>query len=413
MSSTMEVTYLSDEKPRVANWRLCVLSIGHGITHLRGAILPLVYPLLMKSMGFGYVDLGAMLTITRLIGGLLQGIWGFVARYVSGRNLITYENIGVGLGTGLCGLVHNYIELTGVVTLGQVAASPHHPIASAMLSKWFSSKRRGFAQAIHFAIANIATVVSPLIATILIPFIGWRNTLYLFSLPAFAVAVLLFKSLPSEMVAPKAKRGAAGKAQFLAPLKNPQIRRLILTASITAGGKGIGILQTFLPLFLLNQLHFSKVSTGILFTIFTFTSVIGPILCGRISDGFNRSRFLSFLLFGACVLSVCMALFAAINVWILTGLLLVFGMFAYGYSPIEQTLVSDITTHTEHASAYSLFFGITYGASALWPLILSFVVEHFGFIPFFLVVAASYLVGGIIYITGNWSPPLTNDTRSL
>ncbi|WP_245577985.1 MFS transporter [Alicyclobacillus herbarius] len=407
----MVVSYLSEDNPREANLRLSLLSTAHAITHMRGAILPLIYPLLMKSMGFGYVDLGTMLTITRVIGGLLQGAGGYLARYLSGRNIIAYENIGVGLGTGLCGLVHNYAELTGIVTLGQVAASPHHPVASSMLGKWFSRERRGAAQATHFAVANIATVVSPLIATVLIPLVGWRNTLYWLSLPAFAVAALLFVYLPSETVAPQSKHGAvhAGNG-FFGPLKNPRVRRLIATASVTAGGKGLGILQTFVPLFLLNQLHFSKGFTGILFTLFTVTSVVGPVLAGRLSDRFHRSKVLSFWLFGAAFLGIGLAFLASFNVWLLTVLLVVFGIFVYGYSPIEQTLVSDITAQSEHANAYSLFFGITYGASAVWPLILSFVVEHLGFTAFFLVVAASYVVGGLIYVTSNWSTPAASNT---
>ncbi|WP_067934993.1 MFS transporter [Alicyclobacillus kakegawensis] len=405
-------SYLSEDNLREAHLRLGVLSAGHAITHMPGAALPLIYPLLMKSMGFGYVDLGTMLTITRVIGGLLQGAGGFLTKYMSGRNIIAYENIGVGLGIGLCGFVHNYAELTTVVALGQVAASPHHPVASSMLSKWFSRERRGVAQATHFAVANIATVVSPLIATALIPLIGWRNTLYGLSLPAFAVAVLLFMCLPPEMVAaPQSKRGAVrSRDGFFSPLKNPRVRRLIVTASVTAGGKGLGILQTFLPLFLLNQMHFSKGFTGILFTLFTVTSVVGPVLAGRLSDKLNRSKVLSFWLFGAASLGICLAFMAAFNVWLLAVLLVTFGIFVYGYSPIEQTLVSDITSQAEHANTYSLFFGITYGASALWPLVLSLVVERLGFTPFFLVVAASYVVGGLIYVTGNWSAPTASNT---
>jgi len=414
MSVSPEFLYLSEQKPREARWRLQVLSAGHGVTHMRGAVLPLIYPMLMRTMGFGYVDLGIMLTITRLIGGLLQGIWGAVARYVSGRDLIVYENIGVGLGIGLCGLVHNLPELTGVVTLGQVAASPHHPIGSAMLSKWFSKKKRGAAQSFHFAAANVATVLAPLVATFLLKWVGWRDTVYLFMIPAILIAILIWFGLPSEMVAPKAKPGEKMiSSNFFVPLKDPLVRRLITVASITAGGKGIGILQIFLPLYLINQLHLSASITGIIFTIFSVASVVGPLLAGRLSDKYTRAKFLGFLLFGACILSTIVALWHPRNIWVLAILLLVMGLFVYGYSPVEQTIVSDITSSELQASAYSLFFGTTYAISALWPLALSLVVMHFGFTVMFLVIASSYLVGGIIYVQGKWtSPPNASNTTA-
>ncbi|WP_436663764.1 MFS transporter [Alicyclobacillus acidoterrestris] len=406
----VEHVYISDENPGAARWRLSILSAGHGVTHMQGAVLPLIYPLLMNSMGFGYVELGAMLTFTRLVNGFLQGIWGIVSRYVSGRNLIVMENVGVGLGIGLCGIAHNFLELTGLVTIGQIAASPHHPIGSAMLSKWFSRKKRGAAQAIHFATANVATVVCPLIATFLIAAIGWRKTLYLFMAPGFVVALLLLLTLPSEILVAKSKRQFAFTSGFLEPLKSPTVRRLIITASITAGGKGIGIMQTFLPLFFLNHLHYSKSVSGLLFTLFTVTSVIGPIVSGKLSDKFNRSKFLSFLLCGACVMSLSMITFSLTDssIGILVPVLMVMGMFVYGYSPVEQTIMSDITSQELQASAYSLFFAISYGASAVWPLILSIVVSHFGFTAFFTVVGLSYLAGAVIYWTGNWTPPASS-----
>ncbi|WAH35602.1 MFS transporter [Alicyclobacillus dauci] len=400
----LPMTYLSDESPGQARWRLGILSAGHGVTHMQGAVLPLIYPILMNSMGFGYVELGAMLTFTRLVNGFLQGIWGAVAKYISGRNLIVMENIGVAIGIGVCGLAHNFVELTGLVTFGQIAASPHHPIGSAMLSKWFSSKKRGSAQAIHFATANVATVICPLVATFLITAIGWRDTLYILTIPGLLIGLLILLSLPAEMLVTKSKNQLSFTAGFFEPLKSRHVRRLIATASITAGGKGIGIMQTFLPLFFLNHLHYSKSTTGILFTLFTVTSVIGPMVSGKLSDRFHRARFLSFLLYGACAMSLVMVIFssAVSNVWVLTPFLMIMGLFVYGYSPVEQTIMSDITSHELQASAYSLFFGMTFAASALWPLILSIIVSHLGFTAFFTVVGLSYLAGALIYWHGNW-----------
>ncbi len=70
--------------------------------------------------------------------------------------------------------------------------------------------------------------------------------------------------------------------------------------------------------------------------------------------------------------------------------------------------MSDITSQELQASAYSLFFAITYGASAVWPLILSIVVSHFGFTAFFIIVGLSYLAGAVIYWTGNWKPSVSS-----
>lgn len=91
---------------------------------MRGAVLPLVHPLLMSVTGFGYVQLGIMLSITRAAGSLLQGIWGPLARRFAPQRLIAGEQVGVALGLGLTAASHSYAELTGAVTFGQVTSAP-------------------------------------------------------------------------------------------------------------------------------------------------------------------------------------------------------------------------------------------------------------------------------------------------
>lgn len=410
MSATKSVSAdrLTEPEPREANRRLILLTSAHGVTHMRGSILPLIYPLLMKSMGFGYVDLGLMLSITRFIGGIMQGIWGSVSRIIPGKWLIVMENIGVSLGIGLVGVSHTYPELVGTVTLGQVAASPHHPIASSMLSRWFG-KKRGGALSMHFAGANFATVISPLIATFLLVRIGWHNTLFLFTIPGVLVAALIVFALPLEMNQIKSKARGTSRARFglemFRPLKDPQVRRLIATASVTAGGKGNGILQTFVPLLLIEGLHLPTVETGILFTVFTATSVVGPLLAGRISDRFNRPRFLSVLLLVSFASAVATGLFSSGSLWLLVPILVIFGLFVHAYSPVEQAVMGDISEQTLHEESYSLFYGITFGVSAAWPLFFSFILSQWGFGAVFFAIGATYLLGAWMYGTKDWSRP--------
>lgn len=75
-----------------------------------------------------------------------------------------------------------------------------------MISRWFG-KERGTALALQFSGANLAAVVSPLVATVLITRVGWQDTLYVFALPALAFAVLVLARLPGERLAVPAAAG--------------------------------------------------------------------------------------------------------------------------------------------------------------------------------------------------------------
>ena len=380
-------------------------------THMRGAVLPLIYPLLMPVMGFGFVQLGAMLSFTRVVGGLLQGIWGSVARRVPAQRLIAGEQVGVALGIGLAAASHSYGELTAAVTFGQVAQSPHHPLASAMLSRWFG-KERGTALAVHFSGANIATVLSPLLATFLIARWGWRDALYVFTVPCLACAALVLLKLPVERgLGASADAGpghgsgrrGGGLAEALVPLRDPMVRRLIYTASVTAGGKGIGVLQTLIPLLLVDGLHLSTAAAGLLFTCFTATSVAGPYLAGRLSDRFPRARFLSVLLAASAVACAATVVLIHGSIWGLMLALVALGLLVYGCSPVEQAILGDLTEGSLSEHAFSVFYALTFAASAIWPLALTVVLARWGFQATFVVVGLTYIAGMLLYGRGNWT----------
>ncbi|MBX5466208.1 MAG: MFS transporter [Firmicutes bacterium] len=396
-----------EERPWDLRARLGILTTAHAVTHMRGSLLPLLYPVLMRQMGFGYAQLGLMLSITRLFGGLLQGIWGPIAQRVPGKVLIALENLGVSLGIGMVGVSHNLPELTGAVTFGQVAASPHHPIASSLLSRWFGKSGRGHALSVHFAGGNFATVLSPLVATLLLTRLSWQTTLDLFMIPGVVVAGLVWWRLPGE-VAQGSGRTERGRwrqlGELCQPLRDAKVRRLIATGIVTAGGKGLGVLQTFVPLLFVRALHLGTVATGFWFTAFTATSVVGPLLLGRLSDRFDRPKFLSVLLAVSFVLTVALALGFRSGTVAAVALVVAMGMVVHAYGPVEQAILGDLTEAQLPEQAYSLFYGLTFGASAFWPLVLGVVLSRWGFTWLFLVIAATYLAGAWIYGTQDWRP---------
>lgn len=390
--------------PGEARRRLALVSLAHGVTHMRGAILPLLYPTLMRVMGFGYVELGLLLSITRLVSGALQGMWGTVARYIPGKYLIGGDNVGVGLGMLVVGMAHTYPELVGGVTVGQIAASPQHPIGSAMITRWFGRKLHGTSLSIHWAGANLVAVMTPVIATALLVRFGWQATLFVFSIPAMLVGILILLTLPREMVSAKAtpRTGLTWRHDFFAPLSDRRMRRLIIAASVTAGGKGIGVLQTYIPLFFHQQLRLGAWATGILFALFMMTSVIGPLIAGRLSDRFDRPKFLGLLFGGSCIAALLIALAAHGVIWVVLPILIVFGLLVYSCSPVEQAVVADMTSTELRASAYSLFFAITFIVGAVWPILLGAIVQYLGFSGLFSVLASSYLVAAVLYGRGRW-----------
>src|SRR5690242_5587030 len=72
------------------------VSAAHAVNHMYGALLPLVYPLLLVQFHFSYTVLGAVIALSNLSGGLMQAVFGYINRRVSARSLIGWENVVLG-----------------------------------------------------------------------------------------------------------------------------------------------------------------------------------------------------------------------------------------------------------------------------------------------------------------------------
>jgi hypothetical protein len=59
---------------------LTLVSLAHGINHAQAALKPLVFPLVLRELNFGYSELGIMLGVASAVGGSLQLAAGALGR---------------------------------------------------------------------------------------------------------------------------------------------------------------------------------------------------------------------------------------------------------------------------------------------------------------------------------------------
>jgi hypothetical protein len=65
---------------------------------------------------------------------------------------------------------------------------------------------------------------------------------------------------------------------------------------------------------------------------------------------------------------------------------------AFGNGAQLQALLADNSASDEEARAgFGAYFLLVHVAGGLWPLIIAFTMESFGFVPAFALIASSYL----------------------
>lgn len=397
--------------PRLIWTNLTVVTAAHAVIHATVVLMPLVYPILQEQYGYSYTQIGLLVGISSFAGGLLQLAFGYLGRYIARKTMIGIGNVLVGVGMFLTGTATNFPALMAWTILGRVGGSPQHPVGSSLLTETFGRERHGFALAAHVAGGNLGTLAVPLAGAALIARFGWQPTVMLFALPGLiaGTAVLLFAREPAARKAPGGAvvqaganpTGARGTAVFLAPLRNRGVLLIILASIVASGGRGVGVLTTYLPLYLRNNLNLPANEVALLFTLLLAGSVIGPLAAGRLSDMGGRRLLLLASYVSAALVTAALPLMVGKSspVWSLVVVIGLMGLTAYAESPLLQAYLSDHAPEHLKDAAFAWYFTLAFGIGSLWTTVLGGIIDRAGFAATFWVMAGSYLLAGAVVLT--------------
>jgi len=324
----------------------------------------------------------------------VPGLWWRDSR----KTLLGLGGIAQGLTVSLTGLAQSFGQVMVAQSLTRLAGSPQHPNGNALILDYFGRSHRGRALALHFAGGNVGTVLVPLTAALLLTTLGWRATLFWFALPGIVIGFIVMTAVTGD----REPSGAAGAArprlgrETWAILSHRDIRLVIGAQASAAGGRGLGAMATFVPLYLSQELGLSVMSTGALFTVLMLGSVVGPTLAGFVSDRIGARKPVLLTAYAASTLTTVILLnLGAAGSWLLPVVLFVLGSVVYAESPMLQSVTADATEDENPDMVFGLYHTIGFGAGAVWAAALGFLVEAFGFRAALYVMAASYVAAAL------------------
>jgi MFS family permease len=382
---------------------LTLISLAHGINHAQSALKPLVFPLVLRELNFGYSELGIMLGVAAAVGGVLQLFAGALGRVFPRHLILGIGNASVGICFVFVGLAQSYLQFFSWTVLSRVGGAAQHPVGSSLLSHHFQKKKLGTALATHFTAGNLGTAVIPLCAAILIGIWGWRVTVILFAVPAILVGVAMCIRLKDPARGQNAEHSRP--SSFLrdsgAAISDRNLRWILIAAVVAAGGSGHGIISSFLPLYLNHNLGMEATAVGIIFTLMNVGSIAGPMLCGKLADRYPPQRILltSYLLSAATTL--LLPWFGANFIGVALAAMML-GVTAFGTNPILQTLVAQTTSDRLRDTGFAWFYTATFLAGAIWSPAVGYLSEWLGLKAAFGAMAVSFIAAIVCVLCGRF-----------
>ena len=384
---------------KLAPWRrpVAVLTVSHAVQHLYNSGIALTYPFVIVAFHTSYTTLGIYLTISGVLGGLLQGATWLV-RKRSTRSVLGVQNVGLAVAVAAAG-ASGTLGLFGLARVfSALVYWPQHPLGSAYLTNRYP-KRKGSVLAWHTTGGTIGTMAVPILLSVAIAAFGWRDALYLLAIPLALGGIYVATALARDRVDEEEHEVPARplSAQIRA-LANRSSATVLVASVISAAGRGLGVLAAYVPAFLHHQKTLSTIDIGVVFTIMSVGGIAGPLFAGWLADRIGkRVALLGTYVIGAIMIAAFMLVGSSMLA--LSVMALLVGIFTYSESPLLQAMFADTVNPAESRQAFGLFFAIAFGIGSFWLFAIGLLIDKAGFHAAFYAIAASFAVAALVIAT--------------
>ncbi len=357
---------------------LWLLSAAHAVNHAQAALLPLVYLAVIGEFHVSVAAIAFLAAAGNVLSGLLQLTYAGITRVVSRRVILSAGGLLFGGGMAAQALASGFGFFALSNVLSRMAGSPQHPVGNALLAEQFPVERRGFAISAHISGGNIGTVAVPLLGAWLIAGIGWRWTVVLFGVPAMLIALAIFV-LVRESGADRAAARAYGslRSAYAAVLRDRNLAFVYLSAVLGGGGRGLGVLNVFVPLYLSLIIGLDQTTVALMYTVLVVGGVPAPVVAGWLSDRLGRKPLILGAYTGG-VLALLVFVAAGSNVSLLWLGIVLLSTFNFVESPQLQALLSDLTKPALRDASFSVYFTLAFGVGSLWVALYGTVIGVLG-----------------------------------
>ena len=366
----------------------------HFVNHFQSAMLGVIYPLMMKDLGMGYLAIASLATVYNTLGSVFQALYGFVVPYVRRGVILGVGNCVLGLSVIGSGFASSFQQFFATRLLGGLGSSPQHPIGSSMLASYFNAAR-GRALAFHSTAGQIGSLVAPLLAALLIVQLGWRGVFWAVGIVTTIMGMIcfVFRDRLRLAVSDKAKSRLTpvGWDAYKKCLQNKNVLLVSLVFMAGAAGRGQDINEVYIVPHFVRDFHLDITYGAFLFTFIQVGSLAGPFVWGWISDRLNRKLVIQASLLVSALSTLWLAWQQEVTASLFANLV-IYGAATTSRQTLTQALLSDLVGEDLFDAAFSLYYFIGFVSIPFWTVITGGVMTKFGFGPAFSVISTSYLL---------------------
>ena len=276
---------------------LFIIGLCHLLNDAIQAVIPAMFPILEKSMGLSFTQLGIIAFSLNMVSSVMQPLVGFVTDkkpmpYALPIGL-TFTLVGI-LGLGFAS---NFAWIVLAVVLIGLGSAVFHPEGS-RVAYMAAGNRRGLAQSIYQVGGNTGQALAPLITALILVPLGQIGASWFTIVAALAVILLIYiagwynQRLNQSPKTAKGKRtGMDQKVGLSKEVKNTIVFILLLIFARTWYTSGMTNFYTF---YAIKEYGLTIKQSQLFLFAFLVSGAIGTFFGGPLSDRFGKKQIISF-----------------------------------------------------------------------------------------------------------------------
>lgn len=356
---------------------LYIIGICHLLNDSIQAVVPAMFPIIEKSFGLSFTQLGFIAFAVNMISSVMQPAVGLL----TDKKPMPYA-LPIGLAASMAGILGLAFAPTfemiivSVLFIG-IGSAIFHPEGS-RVAYMAAGPRRGLAQSIYQVGGNSGQALAPLItALVLVPF-GQRGAAF-FSLVAAAAVLLLIYiarwyteklNFEKETLSRKVRK-AVGQKQLA---KGVVPALLFILLLIFARSWYISGITSFYAFFAIKEYSFSIQHAQYLLFAFLVAGAAGTFFGGPLADRFGKKRVIALSMLAAAPFSAVIPFLppsAALACLVINGFILMTSfsvtvVYAQELVPGKIGLMSGLTV------------GLAFGMGAIGSIGLGYIADLAG-----------------------------------
>ena len=276
---------------------LFIIGLCHLLNDAIQAVVPAMFPILEKSMGLSFTQLGIIAFSLNMVSSVMQPMVGY---YTDKKPMpfalpigLTFTLVGI-LGLGFAssfGLI-----VLSVLFIG-LGSAVFHPEGS-RVAYMAAGNRRGLAQSIYQVGGNTGQALAPLITALILVPLGQIGASWFTIVAALAVILLIYianwynhRLIASPNLIKKKKSSSSNKVGISKEVKNTLALILLLIFARTWYSSGITNFYTF---FAIKEYALTIKQSQLFLFAFLVSGAVGTFFGGPLSDRFGKKTIISF-----------------------------------------------------------------------------------------------------------------------